>query len=264
MWIIVTLQAIREFLMQTIVMWVVVTINTGLRTAMITLVTLDTVQRAMSRFTRGQSVNLVTVAGRTVISWQWSVKSNCGWGMRRAVTTQASSVIHTRTVWFVTFSTLHRLTMLWMTTVAILLCMQAWSCGKSFLHIRVTALTGRFDIFRLRQITIKGVVGQVTLLTVSNRIVRIIFRLVAAGTARDHIITKRWVSTVTADTWLLAMLATLFGQKTSGIGMTRRTNRTGLSRSGLDHMWQVRWVTFQAITVSHLRDVWFVAIEALL
>jgi len=46
--------------------------------------------------------------------------------------------------------------------------------------------------------------------------------------------------------------------------MTGGTDRAGLGRPGLDHMRQMRRMTFEAIDLGHIRDMPFVTIETLL
>lgn len=184
--------------------------------------------------------------------------------MRGAVTTQAGSIIHPWTVRLVTFDTLHRFAMFRVTAVAILLGVQAWFCCKSFFHIGVTGLTRRFNVLSLRKVTIEGVVTQMTLLTVANDIMRVISRLMTADTGRDDIIPERWMSPVTTDARLLAVFATMLYQAAGRISVARCANRACLCRSGLNHMWQMWRVTFQAIAIGHFRNVRFMTIKTLL
>jgi len=262
--IIVTLQAIREFLVQAFFVRQLVTIDTTDDAAMIAGVTIDAVHTTVCGFLRRQQTNLVGVAGTTVVGRHDRFKNYPGRRMRCAVTIQTIRVFLPRAMRFMAFSTLQCFAMLRVAADAILLGMLARRCNKGLQHTGMTAAASWFRVDRLGQVPIQSVMRQVALLAVTNGKVAVVARLVTAFTARNDIFTERRMRAMTTDAGLLAVLATTLFQQCGGLFMTGRADRARLGWAGLDHVRQVRRMAFKAIAVRHIRNMWFVAFQALL
>lgn len=240
------------------------TINTANNSAMLAGVTVDTIHPTVSSMACRQQIDLISVTGAALLGRQGSVEGNPSRCMRITVTTETVGVILSRVVRLVTFGAVHRFAVLRMATGAILIRMQARCHGKGFSHTSMTAAASRLRVYRLRQITIQGIVRQVALLTIDNCIMRIILRVMTAGTFRDNILTERRMSTVTTDTGLFPVLTAMLLQQGCRFAMTRGADRAGLGRSRLDHLRQVRRVALQTVAERHIWDMRLMALLTLL
>jgi len=163
-----------------------------------------------------------------------------------------------------TFRALERLAMFLVAAITILLGVQVWSCSKDLLDISVTGLTCRVGILSFRQVVTQWMVCRVTLLTIGNRVVGYITRVMTLITARDDFLTERRMSTVTTDAWLFFMRSTFFSQQTGRVCVTGCADRSGLARTSLNHMRQMRRMALQAINLFHVWHMRFMTIETLL
>ena len=103
----------------------------------------------------------------------------------------------------------------------------------------------------------------VTVLTIFDRKMLVVIRVVTDITAREHRFTIRRVGSMTTDTRLLFVGGAKLFQLPGRRLMTGGTNRARLSRLFFNHLWEMRRMTLQTLQLGHFRQMRAMAFLAL-